>query len=73
MGMASSLADHAQQFRQARLPQHLRVERRRDDQQFIQQDAQRIHVGAGVDVAREEVGLLRAHVFGGADGSPSCV
>ncbi len=41
----------------------LAVERDLSGQEFIKEDAQRVDVGASVDVGLVELGLLRAHVF----------
>ena len=43
------------------------LQRRGPGQQLVEQDAQRVDVGAGVDVERAVLGLLGAHVFERAD------
>ena len=46
------------------------IERRRARQQFVKNDAERIDVGARVDILARRIGLLRAHVFRSADQRP---
>jgi hypothetical protein len=49
------------------LPQILAVEGERTSEQLVEQCAQGIDIGAGVYVEATHLGLLRAHVLGGAD------
>ena len=51
----------------AALRESLLVERRRAGQQFVEQHAERIDVGARVDVQAAHLGLLGAHVQRRAD------
>ena len=39
------------------------IERGRARQQFIEDDSQRVDIGAGVDILTRRIGLLRAHVL----------
>ena len=59
-----------QHLQKCRLPKTLPVHRCATRQQFIEQHAQRIHVGAGVDVPVVQVGLFGRHVFRSADHRP---
>jgi hypothetical protein len=61
------LADVPQQLDVVASGQRLGGERQRVREQLVQDDAQRVDVGARVHVVRDEVGLLRAHVLEGAD------
>ena len=61
------LPDDAAHFLVSRLQQGFLVERGDAGEQFVEQDAERIHVAARVDVEVAETGLLRAHVGGGSD------
>jgi hypothetical protein len=61
------LADDPLDFPVGLAPQLARVERGRTGHQFVQQHAEGVDVGAGVDVGGAGVGLLGAHVLGRAD------
>ena len=61
------LADPSEDLRVSRTPEFGLFERGRAGQEFVEQDAERIDVAAGVDVERPHLGLLGAHVFEGAD------
>src|SRR5262249_43680551 len=61
------LADDSQHFIEGCFAQTLSLEWGAAREQFIEQDAKRIDVAAGVDVELVESGLLRAHVLDCAD------
>ena len=63
----SCFPDQAQHFQKRDLLHPLPSEWRRPGQQFVEKDAERIDVAAGVDVELIQLGLLRAHVLGRAD------
>ncbi len=60
-------ADDAQRFVEGGGAQALAIERGFAADKFVEQHAQGINVGAGVDVELVELGLLGAHVFDRAD------
>jgi hypothetical protein len=43
------------------------VEGRLAGQQFVEQDSERVHIGAGVDIVAAQLGLFRTHVGRGAE------
>ena len=57
------LLNDANHLRQRRLLEPLGVDRPQPRQQFVQNHAQRVDVGPGVDVDIREARLLRRHVF----------
>ena len=62
---------HHPQHLQERPPlELLRIDRRRAGQQLVEDHAERVDVGPGVDVHRRRVGLLRRHVRRRADDRP---
>ena len=61
------LTDDALEVPEGRDTQLPGVERRGTREQLVEQHAQRIHVGAGVDVEPADLGLLGAHVLGRPD------
>ena len=61
------LPDQPPHLVQPRRPQRLRVERGGPGQQFVEQDAQAVHVGADVHVQAAQLRLLGGHVQRGAD------
>src|SRR5579871_4534554 len=58
------LAQSPQQFLQGDLAQ---IERRRTGQKFVENDAQRVNIGAGIYILTRGERLLRTHIFRSPD------
>ena len=60
-------SDHPQHLQERPALELLGIERRRAGQQLVEDHAQGVDVGTGVDIHRRRVGLLRRHVSRSAD------
>ena len=60
-------ADGAAHFVEAGLDEFLRIERRFAGEQFVEQHAEAVNIGAGVDIQPAHFSLFRADVGGRAD------
>src|SRR4030042_3277063 len=66
-GLGILFADDLTDVIDSACPEDLWIERQHARQQFIEYDAQRVHIAARVDILIAQVRLFRTHILRGAD------